>query len=44
MLWTYVCPGQGDWARENKQKADLFVEYLEEVCTPNGMQINNNLE
>ena len=36
--------GQEDWARKNKQKADLFAEYLEEVFTPNDMQNNNNLE
>jgi hypothetical protein len=36
--------GQGDWARENKQKADLFAEHLEEVFTPNDMQNNNDLE
>jgi hypothetical protein len=35
--------GQGDWAKENKQKkTDLFAEHLAEVFTPNNIQNNNN--
>jgi hypothetical protein len=36
--------GQDDWARENKQKADLFAQHFVEFFILNDMQNNNNLE
>ena len=30
--------GQGNWARENKQRADMFADYLAEVFIANDMQ------
>lgn len=34
----------GSWARDNKQKADLFADYLADIFQPNEIQTNHNLE